>query len=59
MRLQKAKQEIGNKWQSTDLGEPKMLLGIQLKRDQIDNSKKNISGAVHYKNTSKIWNGEL
>lgn len=31
MRLEKAKQQIGNKWQSTDLGEPKMLLGIQLK----------------------------
>lgn len=40
IRLQKTKCEIGNKWESTDLGEPKMLLGIQLKRNPEDKSIK-------------------
>ncbi|KAI0992481.1 hypothetical protein K3495_g15704, partial [Podosphaera aphanis] len=32
-RLNLVKREICNKWEATDLGEPKLLLGIQVERD--------------------------
>lgn len=34
-RLKKEKQEIGQKWESVDLGEPRMLLRVQLERDPV------------------------
>ncbi|KAI0995437.1 hypothetical protein K3495_g12742 [Podosphaera aphanis] len=33
MRLRNTKLEIANNWETTDLGEPKLLLGVQLERD--------------------------
>ncbi|KAI0994431.1 hypothetical protein K3495_g13751, partial [Podosphaera aphanis] len=32
-RMSATKQEIGKQWETTDLGEPKLLLGVQVERD--------------------------
>lgn len=39
-RLEETKNKIKRKWEATDQGEPRLLLGIQLERDIVNNSIK-------------------